>query len=395
MNDLIRYLLVKSRFGYYKPSISKSSRNKLTKVSGQGLYVKNVKNYKFKNLILLSEFKSLLEKCTINGGYKKIYKFWLWVNHNFKYFPLNGASKIIYGGLPNFISDACLVKIDNVEIYPNKYSGNYRQKYTFYLKPKKTLNYDVEKIITFNIGGAQTFQHFMQDCLPIIAQTKSFLKMNSDIFILMQEPDKNFKTRGYFFDKLQITNRVIDSSSINSLTVKSAYFWSFKPYNSQYTLPPKFYETLRAEMSSTTLPIGQRTILLFIRNEKTRNFENEFQIIQTLNQVATRYELTLEVLNTSESPIDQIVAAVKQAVLIIGVHGGSMYNAIFCSNDCTVIEVIPTSRTNSTLHYLTYSGINYIPFPCSFDFYDEKVNVPLIPLKNLIDHAFNSNLHNF
>jgi capsular polysaccharide biosynthesis protein len=394
VDSFIRSLVAKTGFGYYKPSISKSGRKKLAKVGGPGLHVENETNYEFKNLIFVSEFESLLKKCTINGGYKKFYKFWLWVNHNFKYFPMDGARTANYGGLPNFVSDASLVRIDNVKIYPNKYSGNYRQKYTFHLKPQKGAQYDIEKIISFSVGGSQTFQHFMQDCLPIIAQTKGFLKANPDIFILLQEPDKNFKTRDYFFNKLQITNIVIDSCSINYLKAKSAYFWNFRPYNSQYTLPPKFYETLRSEMSSSTLPNGQRTILLFVRNEKTRNFENEFQIIETLNLVATQHHLNLIVLNTSESQIDHVVSAVKQAVLIIGVHGGSMYNAIFCSNDCTVIEIIPTSRTNSTLHYLTYSKINYIPFPCNFDFYDEQVKVPIDTLKNLISRVINSNLHN-
>lgn len=382
-----RNFVAKTRFGHYRTSIPKSCRNKLTKVIGQGLYIENEKNYKLTNLILLSQFKTLLQICKINGGYKKYFKHWLWVNHDFKYFPKNSARKLYFGGLPNFITSASLVKIDNVEIFPNKYLGNYRQKYTFYLKSNERNEHDLESLITFNIGGAQSFQHFMQDCLPIIAQTKSFLLDNLDVPILLPEPDKNFKNRNYLFEKLKITNTIIGSNSIQSLRVKKVYFWNFLPFNAQYSLPPKFYKTLRSELTSGSTLSKKRTILLFTRREKTRNLKNQSQVIELLKTIAHRYNLSIEVLNTSEASIELITQAVKQARVIVGIHGGSMYNAIFCSNDCTVIEIIPTSKTNSTLHYLAFSGVTYIPFPCKFDFYDYFVDVPIGTLRELISRA--------
>lgn len=379
-----RNFVAKARFGYYRTSIPKSCRKKLTKIVGEGLYIENEKNYKLTNLIILSQFKTLLQVCKINGGYKKYFKHWFWVNHDFKYFPKNGARRLYFGGLPNFITSASLVKIDNVEIFPNKYSGNFRQKYTFYLKSSESREHDLESLITFNIGGAQSFQHFMQDCLPIIAQSKSFLLDNLDVPILLPEPNKNFKNRNYFFEKLKITNTIIGSNSIQSLRVKRLYFWNFLPFNAQYCLPPRFYKNLRSELTSSSALSKKRTILLFIRNEKTRNFKNQLQVVELLKTLAHRYNLSVEVLNTSESSVEITTQAVKQARVIVGVHGGSMYNAIFCSTDCTVIEIIPTSKTNSTLHYLAFSGITYIPFPCKFDFYDHFVDVPIGTLGQVI-----------
>lgn len=380
----MRKLVLKARIGIYQPSINKECRNKLRKVIGEGLNIENEENYKLANLKLLFQFKSLLQQCKINGGYKKYFKFWIWVNHNFKYFPNKATPKLYFGGLPNFISSANLMSIENVKIFPNKYANNFRQKYTFFLVPHNDDNFNFEKLITFNIGGGQYFQHFLQDCLPVIAQTKKFLIDNSDIPILLPEPDIKFKNRDYLLEKLKITNKIIDSNLIPFLSVKKLYFWNFLPFNAQYCLPPNFYVTLRSELIGSPNLSESRTILLFTRKEKTRNFRNEPEIIAALKVISNQFDLNLKVVNTSKESIEFIVQAVKQARIIVGVHGGSMFNAIFCAPDCSVIEIIPTSNTNSTLHYLAYAGITYIPFPCKFDFYDFQVDIPIEALGKLI-----------
>jgi len=388
---LIRQFSSRARIGNYRPSIPLIVQKKLTKVAGPGLQIVNPKEYKLRNLILVTQFRALLEKCQINGGYKKILKFWLWINHNFKYFPENAQHSFNYGGLPNFITSASLVKIEDVKIFPNKYLGNYRQKYTFFLKRHRDRVFDFENLITFNIGGAQTFQHFMQDCFPIIAQTKHFLLRNPDIPILMPEPDTKFKSRDFFLERLGVANKIIGSNSIQSLRVKRLYFWNFLPFNAQYSLPPIFYQTLRSEMTSASTFPKERTLLLFTRREKTRNLKNELAFVEQLKNLACRYKLNFEVLDTSKATQELVVETIKQARIIIGVHGGSMFNTIFCPSDCTIIEIVPTSRTNSTLHYQVFSGLTYIPFPSEFDFHDSNVDVSISSVTNLIIQILDGN----
>jgi len=332
----------------------------------------------------MDEFKERFDKCLKSGGYKKYLGKWIWVNHKIKYFP-QGENKIVnWGGVPNFIRKAKLVYLENSIIYPNKFPGYFNQKYTFYVKQQKIKIYDLEKAISFNIGGANSFQHFMQDCLPIIVKSKKFLLENSDVRILLPKANTNFTSREDILNKAGITNQIIETDQINSLKIRFLYFWDFIPYNSKYNLPPIFYSELRKVFIKNSAPTENRTIVLLVRSEKMRKFKNSEEIINCLKKLANLHDLDLLIVDTSFETFESISNKIRQAIVVIGVHGGGTYNSIFCPVDCTVVEIVPMRNTNSNINYISQSGINYVPFPIDFDFFDEEVEVPLTELNMVV-----------
>jgi capsular polysaccharide biosynthesis protein len=359
-------------------------------VKGVENSIENKPYFSTKNVIFIDEFRERFNKCSKNGGYKKYFGKWVWVNHKIKYFPQNKDGIINWGGVPNFIDRANLVYLENSILHPNKFSDNFRQKYTFYVEQEKSQVYDLESAITFNIGGSNTFQHFMQDCLPIIAKTKKFLLDNPELPMLLPDADMNFKNRDYILDKIGIKNKIIETDQIDTLRIRYLYFWNFTPYNSQYNLPPIFYRALRELIYNQELSVENRTIVLLLRNEKMRKFKNKSEVIECLQLIANLYNLKLVTVDTSVEHISLVRKKIEEALIIIGIHGGNTYNAIFCQNDCSVIEIVPMSNTNTNIIFLSFAGVKYVPFPSNFNFFDEEVNVSVKELEKVVLTVLNS-----
>ena len=375
---IARAVFSKIRIGMYRSSITRSYRSKLRKIE----IVKNyVQNLDIGSAIFLDEFNQKLSKCSKSGGYKKYFGHWVWVNKRIIYFSNNQDKILNYGGVPNFISEAALVCAKNAEIFPNKFIDNYRQKYTFFITQNKSGVNDLDQAISFNIGGANSFQHFLQDCLPVIAMSKKFLDRNPKIPILLPQPNSSFKNRDYFLKKIGITNKIIESNKIDSLRVRELYFWNFYPFNAQYSLPPIFYKELRSIISDQNSNCRKRTVILFIRTEKTRNYRKLEELKKFLHNFANLNNLDFEIINTSAEEIASLEQKIKRALILIAIHGGSTFNAIFCPADCTTIEFIPIRNTNSNVNFFSYSGLKYLPIPSDFDFYDEFVDVSIPDLE--------------
>jgi hypothetical protein len=387
----LKILYSRLRVGIYKSSIYRPHKGLLRTVEGYENSIENEPNFPTDNVIFFEELLEDLNKCSINGGYKKYFGQWIWVNHNIKYFPQNRKRIVKWGGIPNFIKKANLVYLENTIIYPNKFSDNFRQKYTFYIKQKKIQDYDLQKAITFNIGGSNSFQHFMQDCLPIIAKTKKFLLDNPEIPILIPKANSSFKNRNFILDQIGVVNKIIETDQIRSLKIRFLYFWNFSPYNCQYCLPPIFYKTLRQSIINRNLLVQNRAIVLLIRSEKMRKFKNQIEIIECLQVLAKLNRLELLIVDTSIEDINSVSKKIKQALIIIGIHGGNTYNTIFCQDDCTVIEILPLKNTNSNINFISYSGIKYVPFPSDFDFFDSEVDVSTKDLEMVVSRILNSN----
>ena len=195
------------------------------------------------------------------------------------------------------------------------------------------------------MGGAESFQHFMQDCLPLIVKSKEFLTKNPDIYILLPKANKNFTNREFLLNRIGITNKIIETDHIVSLNIQFLYFWNFTPYNSKYNLPPLFYRESRKALIPNNNTGTNNTIVLLVRREKMRKFKNESEITECLKAISNLHHLDLIVIDTSIESIGVVSKILNRATVVIGIHGGNTYNSIFCSDDCVVIEIVPMQNT--------------------------------------------------
>ena len=151
-----------------------------------------------------------------------------------------------------------------------------------------------------------------------------------------------------------------------------------------------FYRALRKLIYNQELSVENRTIVLLLRNEKMRKFKNQSEVIECLQLIASLYNLKLVTVDTSVEHISLVRKKIEEALIIIGIHGGNTYNAIFCQNDCSVIEIVPMSNTNTNIIFLSFAGVKYVPFPSNFNFFDEEVNVSVKELEKVVLMVLNS-----
>ena len=94
--------------------------------------------------------------------------------------------------------------------------------------------------------------------------------------------------------------------------------------------------------------------VLFVRRSKTRNggrkILNEEEVVQTLN-----YNGRGVVVDPSDCNTDVIVNLMQQTKLVVGVHGGAMFNIIFANPGTKVVEIFPFDAARNKI-FLKHSG---------------------------------------
>jgi len=213
------------------------------------------------------------------------------------------------------------------------------------------------------VNGSNQFQHFVQDCLPILVHIKSFLERNPTIPLIVNKPNMNLSTYKYFFNLIGVTNPHIFIED-KSLTVKNLYLLNFKPKNPIYGLPQEMYASMYSHILTHKIYRKSmvKNLVCFVRTEKTRNFKNEDFIKVELTKRAKELGLRIFFINPTYENTDYVVEVLSNAKYVFGAHGGALYNMIFAAPDATLIEFIATESTDSLYHLIRSFGQNYFPY---------------------------------
>lgn len=323
-----------------------------------------------------------LEKCYKYGGYRKFLNQYYWSHRKLQFFDFK---KNLYGGIPKMIRNAQICSVGKIDYLPHEIEHNNVSKYTFRIRKSKSSKFEIEKAFSFNFGGANSFQHFIQDCLPVIVASKDFLIRNPDIAVLLPKPLESFSSRSQILKWIGIKNLVIDTN-FEKACIGEFYFWDFEPFTAKYTLPNVWYKKLYDEINYLELNSKTDKLVLITRNEKMRSFMNTDEIISELKLISDDLNLNLFVIESSSADISKYRDTLNCASIIVSMHGGANYNLIFANKDCIFFEFIPIHNSGSTIDLISGLGIRYIPVPlnCSFEENDICVDNKVIKEIGLI-----------
>jgi hypothetical protein len=378
---IIQWMLPRLRIGEYHRSVSLRNRKYLTVIARYENNENSDDVHYGKNIFYSKHYLENLKKCTKYGGYKKIGKKYYWSHQKLNYFNFK---KNIYGGLPQFISGAKLVKFERVQYIPHRWNSNSSNKYTFTAMPSSGDIFDIDEAFSFNIGMIEWFQHFMQDCLPILNYSRTFLIKNPQVKLIFPKPSTNLVNRDFYLHKLGIFNEVIETEINDNFNIRNLFFWDFIPYNAKFLIPVKWHRQLRNFFNEPLIDNQNRTLILFVRNEKTRNLKNIEDLHQNLEKIAKKSKLTYKVIETSSMSLGDYIEDIKKSKIILGVHGGSSYNIVFAPDDCHFFEIIPIIGTDSVIHFAVETGVKYHPIPVNFSKSDLNFSLSKSDLLNLI-----------
>ena len=320
------------------------------------------------------EWLSGLKKCRKNGGYKSFCGRHYWSHNSIPYF--NIANKI-YGGIPNLTTSASIKILKEIDYFPEAIEGNNVSKFTFSIKKNRTRKFEIESGFAFNLSGANLFQHFIQDCLPILAASKEFLNSNPDLSILMPKFTYGSNIRDSILKSLNIYNKIVETNS-DSISIRNLYYWHFEPFPAKYSLPDYFYNILQKELEHLYITKPSIKMILVTRKEKHRSFANEKEIIEKCNAIAQEQNLELIVINSSVASYKDWETHMPEAKVVIGMHGGALFNLILCKPGTQLYEFVPTIGTDSVINTFTKLGIKVVPIPiqCSKNQL-QPINIPV------------------
>lgn len=207
------------------------------------------------------------------------------------------------------------------------------------------------RLIYLDVPEGWSFQHFIDGILPKLVQIESYIKI-SKIRIYMPLPEgyeSNNNNNNIIYDLLERiginSNRLIQSRDRYSISARllivpcvspptHPYLWK----RGQYLLKLPFLQPGYIDMDDK--------IVYFSRNRGTNHMErrvlNEKDVLSTIRQVMTSDSmLELVEFYSDNYNLNQTIDLLSHAKLLIGPHGGALYNMIFAHPGTAVIEFLP------------------------------------------------------
>jgi hypothetical protein len=247
---------------------------------------------------------------------------------------------------------------------------------------------DLKMAVFMDVSGAGSFQHFIQDCLPIISLIQDLPEITKEIPIIVREPDHNFFSFQSYLEGINCQNPIHFLRSGASITVEQLYFFRFDPFNALYSLPPLLYESTYSKFHSLghSAPTEKRNVVLVNRNEKIRNFDDIELIVAQLETWCRQKNLDLTVFDPKTSNFNEIRKVFSKTKYVFAVHGGANYNMIWAPPDATLVEFIPTKSTDSLFHMTLSYGQNYLPYALPHDKGDKTYYVSTLDMDLIISY---------
>jgi hypothetical protein len=352
---------------------------------------KTIETYRFSNktaycgkLITEPANSENLKLCKKSGTWVQV-KFlrknlYFWTSVERKYFKTNSSFHDTIVANQNFITAAKLVVLKSVKVIQNKKNGSSLNLYNSKIKKNKTLENN-EKGFFLNVKGSESFQHFVAEALPILGLVRSFLNSEPELQIVMPKPLSNFKSHRLFFDRLGITNPITYIEK-NTLYFNKLYMIELNPFNAIYATPSDLYKSvynfIHQKQDSQALKL--ENLVVFLRNQKTRNFANPKKLKRLFERYANELNLNLIFVDSNAIQLNDLLKILGNAKYIFGAHGGANYNMIWANKNATLIEFIPIYSTDSIQHLVLSVGQKYFPYAIDFgkgDFEFEVTDVDL------------------
>ena len=138
---------------------------------------------------------SLLEKCQKSGSwvinYLPMGRPYIWTSKQRRYFlGLPNISHSLAAD-PSLLKSVRLQKYLNCQVSTDAASDQSLNIYSSYVN-QTVKDPDIDKAILMDVSGGESFQHFIQDCLPLISLIQQFPEIPDDAPLIIRRPAQNF-----------------------------------------------------------------------------------------------------------------------------------------------------------------------------------------------------------
>lgn len=202
----------------------------------------------------------------------------------------------------------------------------------------------INKAILFRHSGDEhSWQHFMQDCLPLIYPTVDFLKNNPDIKIILPSFQKHHK---YFLHEIFNLSNDIYILQPTTTYIETLYIPFFLPTSRfiDSIVPSQFRINIHKSLSYKMVTSETKYLLYLSRSTcSTRKVLNEDSLINYLTKYANDHTMTFLSFNAMDytSLTDCFNLFYNSSICVIP-HGGAAFHIYACKPSTRIIEFVST-----------------------------------------------------
>lgn len=234
-----------------------------------------------------------------------------------------------------------------------------------------------------NFGG-NSWQHFIQDVLPIIYFAKDLLISNQDISILLYDGvERNIVN--FVFEKLNITNDLIFIPYKSNVVAKVDTLLNFE---SNTQVPTQWWPLFLYKEINNTLLNNETTTrknIIYNKRSNSRQVSNEAEVLTCLQEYADINNLNLIEFQAERYSIQERFEIFKNAHTIVAPHGGANYNIIFSNPKAKFVEYVFTDCMYTLANLAGGIGLDYYLVPGPGNNNSPSVVVDITKLKIILN----------
>lgn len=330
-------------------------------------------------LLFVPENLPSLKSCQKSGSWVQssmlFSRKYRWTSQPRPYFPKFPQLREVLTVNDNLVKSVELLKVSNCYVKRDALASKSLNIYQSKIAIRGS-GYGIPSAILLDISGGESFQHFVQDALPVLALLKEVSPALNKIPILLPEPSLSFKSSQSYLEELEIQNPIKYMDENTSFHVEELYLFNFKPFNAIYGLSAyQYLHAYRRLHQEKVESESDRTVLLIERRERIRNFKDFELVKRKISDWAKKFDLDFETLDTSSADFPRIKEHFRKAKFIFAIHGGANYNIIWSLPDTTLIEFVPTVATDTVLPLAFNFGMSYLPYALSHDKGDSEYEI--------------------
>lgn len=223
-------------------------------------------------------------------------------------------------------------------------------------------NFDLDKVYPLLNFEGKSWQHFTQDCLPILIFGLDLLKTNPDIDLLIYEPhtwskDTFFELMKYF----NLNNKVIfiPYGVDYQINIKTLY-----NFETESTIPTCwwnnwFFENINKHLNTS----NKNKNVILIDRPHSRVIQNINNIEEILKEYSINNNLNFYKINPSNLPPKAVFKLFNEAHTVLAMSGGANYNMLFCNQNARFIEIGLTDCCYILYNIASSIKLKYIVLP--------------------------------
>jgi hypothetical protein len=197
--------------------------------------------------------------------------------------------------------------------------------------------YTANKIYPLLNFEGKSWQHFMQDCIPILMFGLDFLRENPDVDLLVYQPH-TWNTNTFFevMKYFNLSNHVIFIPYSVEMYISAKFLYNFE---ARPMIPVCWWNNWFYEKANDIFNTSkQNKNVILVERKGTRTIENFGEIEQIMKNYSTTNNLNFVKVNPNELPPDEVFNLFNNAHTVLSPNGGASFHILFCNKNVKFIE---------------------------------------------------------